>query len=172
MKKLIYLLSLGLVGCGTGNPLASQLEDYQGNDASILQIKNYLDATISFYEKDNIKNCLYKTETKVMNNAGLFNRKKYRMNYDSPFAYLGKSVVEYNLKPNQYIRLSMKPHKHWINKDIDFKIEANKYYLLDVHSNGDNYTYRIIDVPKGKEKLFSSLDATYDAKSWDLKVCN
>lgn len=161
-----------LAGCGTGNPLASDLDDYQGDDASVLQVKNYLDTTISFYEKDNIKNCLVKKETKVVNNIGIFNNKRYRMNYNSPFSYLGKSVIEYNLKPNQYIELSVKPNRSWVSEDIKFRIEPNKYYLLYVDSSRERYSYRIIDVPKGKEKVFSSLGAEYDAKSWDINICN
>ncbi|OAQ15839.1 hypothetical protein F480_04420 [Bibersteinia trehalosi Y31] len=172
MKKIIFISALGLIGCGTGNPLASKLEDYQGNDTAILQVKNYLDTTISFYEKDLGRNCLLKKDSKVMNNQGIFNHKNYRVNYNSPFSYLGKSIVEYNIKPNQYVRLSVKPNKHWVSKDVDFKVEPNKYYLLDVKVNDEKYSYRIIDIPNGKEKVFSNLGEEYNANPWDLEICN
>jgi len=172
MKRVIIFITLGISACSTGNPFGTTLEDYQGKDASIIQVKKYLDAKITFYEKDSSKNCLVKKETLIMNNNGLFNHKRSRMNNDSPFGYLGKTVVEYNLRPAQYAELSVKPGRNWINDTIEFKIEANRYYVLNVQSKDDKYSYRIIDVPKGKEKVFSTLGTEYNAKSWDLTVCN
>lgn len=172
MKRSIAMFILVLAGCSTSNPFSSKLEDYQGDDFSVLQTKNYLDTKISFYEKNESKNCLIKKETKVLNNVGIFNSSKFRMNNNSPFSYLGKSVLEYNLKPNQYVELSVKPDRGWVMDSIKFKIEPNKYYLLYVTSKNDKYSYRIIDVPKGKERSFSSLGIEYNAKPWDINLCN
>lgn len=157
-----FFASILLTGCLSRGTFRSNLENYNGIDASVIYLHDshkYKEESLSFYEYNQKKECFEITEEKQLTTAGRF-----------------------KTPSGKIIKFTIKPNIHYASKSMSYR--GNGTYILAYSfipkPNKKYYIGRgeVIELPENTtsdylEKLFTSenkdLEKIAKAEVWNIK---